>query len=156
MTLPTGYAIRRASADDIETLVAHRRAMFVDMGYRDDAALDAIAAKCRPWLLTRMDRGEYMAWLAVAPDQSIAAGAGLWLMDWPPHLIGSGPRGNLVNVYTAREFRRQGLARELVHAAMHWCRSNMVDVVVLHASPEGRPLYEALGFAATNEMRIQL
>jgi len=32
----------------------------------------------------------------------------------------------------------------------------MVDVVVLHASPEGRPLYEALGFAATNEMRIQL
>jgi|GEM_PF-3194933 len=38
---PEGFAIRRASTDDIGTLVAHRRAMFVDMGCRDETALDA-------------------------------------------------------------------------------------------------------------------
>lgn len=42
MSLPEGFAIRRASTDEIDTLVAHRRAMFVDMGYRDEAALDAM------------------------------------------------------------------------------------------------------------------
>jgi GNAT superfamily N-acetyltransferase len=156
MNLPGGYAIRRASIDDIDTLVAHRRAMFVDMGYRDEAALDSMAAKCRPWLLSKMNRGEYLAWLATAPDESIAAGAGLWLMDWPPHMVGNGTRGNILNVYTAAEFRRRGLAGELMKAAMRWCRSNGVDVVVLHASPDGRRLYEAMGFAATNEMRIKL
>lgn len=145
MSLPEGYAVRRASVDDIDTLVAHRRAMFVDMGYRDEAALDAMAAKCRPWLLTRMGRGEYLAWLATAPDQSVVAGTGLWLMDWIPHMIGGGLRGNILNVYTAGEFRRQGLAGELVKAAMQWCRSNSVDTVVLHASPDGRRLYESLG-----------
>jgi ribosomal protein S18 acetylase RimI-like enzyme len=156
MSLPEGFSIRRASADDIDTLIAHRRAMFVDMGYRDHAALDSMAAKCRIWLLAKIDIGEYLAWLAIAPDSSIAAGAGLWLMDWPPHMIGSGPRGNILNVYTEVEFRRRGLARELMQAAMDWCSSNGVDVVVLHASSEGRRLYESMGFAGTNEMRRQL
>jgi GNAT superfamily N-acetyltransferase len=156
MSLPEGYAVRCASSDDINVLVAHRRAMFVDMGYRDETALDLMAAQCHGWLLTRMNRGEYMAWLALAPDHSIVAGTGLWLMDWIPHMIGSGRRGNILNVYTAVEFRRRGLAGELMKVAMQWCRSNGVDVVVLHASPDGRRLYEAMGFAASNEMRITL
>jgi ribosomal protein S18 acetylase RimI-like enzyme len=156
MSLPEGFAVRHATTEDINTLVAHRRAMFVDMGYRDKRALDSMAAKCHAWLLTRMNRGEYLAWLAIAPDQSIVAGAGLWLMDWPPHMIGSGPRGNILNVYTAVEFRRRGLAGELIRAAMQWCRSNGVDVVVLHASPDGRRLYESMGFVGSNEMRIRL
>jgi GNAT superfamily N-acetyltransferase len=156
MSLPEGYAVRRASTDDIDTLVAHRRSMFVDMGYQDETALDSMAAKCHIWLLARMNRGEYLAWLAMAPDQSIVAGTGLWLMDWPPHMIGRGTRGNILNVYTAVEFRRRGLAGELMKAAMQWCRSNGVDTVVLHASPEGRRLYESMGFVGTNEMRIKL
>jgi ribosomal protein S18 acetylase RimI-like enzyme len=156
MSLPDGFAVRRATADDIATLVAHRRSMFADMGYKDEKALDVMAAKCHPWLLTRMHRGEYLAWLAVAPDRSIAAGTGLWLMDWPPHMIGGGTRGNILNVYTAAAFRRRGLARELMNAAMQWCRSNGINVVVLHASPDGRGLYESMGFSGTNEMRIAL
>jgi ribosomal protein S18 acetylase RimI-like enzyme len=156
MSLPEGYAVRRASTDDIPTLVAHRRAMFFDMGYRNEKALDSMAAQCHSWLLSRMDGGEYLAWVATAPDQSIVAGTGLWLMDWPPHMIGSGRRGNILNVYTKVDFRRRGLAGELVKTAMAWCRSNEIDVVVLHASPEGRRLYEAMGFAESNEMRITL
>jgi ribosomal protein S18 acetylase RimI-like enzyme len=156
MNLPEGFAVQRASADDIDTLVAHRRAMFVDMGYQDQAALDAMAAKCRGWLLRKMELGEYLAWLATAPDGAIVAGTGLWLMDWIPHMVGGGVRGNILNVYTEVEFRRRGLARELIDAAMQWCRANGVDVVVLHASPDGRRLYESMGFAATNEMRIKL
>jgi ribosomal protein S18 acetylase RimI-like enzyme len=156
MTLPEAYEVRRATIDDIDTLVAHRRAMFADMGYRDQTALDEMAAKCHDWLLARMNREEYLAWLAIAPDQSIVAGTGLWLMDWPPHMVGAGRRGNILNVYTAVEFRRRGLAGELMKAAMRWCRENGVDVVVLHASPDGRRLYESMGFEGTNEMRIKL
>jgi len=156
MSLPEGYAVRRASTDDINTLVAHRRAMFVDMGYRDEKALDSMAGKCQAWLLTRMNRAEYLAWLAIAPDRSIVAGTGLWLMDWPPHMTGIGRRGNILNVYTAVEFRRRGLAGELKKAAMQWCRSNGTDIVVLHASPDGRRLYKSMGFVGSNEMRITL
>ena len=86
------------------------------------------------------------------------AGLGLWLMDWLPHMVGGGAaiRGNIVNVYTRPEHRRKGLARQLMRASLDWCRSNAVPCVILHASVEGRRLYESLGFASTNEMRLLL
>jgi GNAT superfamily N-acetyltransferase len=157
MNLPEGFTLRRASVDDLTTLVSHRREMFQDMGYQDSAAMDSMAVKFGPWLLARMNAGEYLAWLVIAPDGSVAAGSGLWLMDWPPHMIGVGSRrGNILNVYTAERFRRRGLARGLMEAAIQWCRENGVDTVILHASPAARQLYESLGFAATNEMRIKV
>jgi GNAT superfamily N-acetyltransferase len=157
MPLPDGFTIRRASTADLATLVAHRRAMFQDMGYTDGAALDSMSTKFRVWVLERMNRGDYHAWLVTSPDGEVAAGAGLWLMDWPPHMIGHGARrGNIVNVYTLGNFRRRGLARWIMEAILLWCRENDIDVVILHASPTGKSLYESLGFSSTNEMRLQL
>ena len=157
MSLPEGFTLRRATTADLDTLVEHRRAMFQDMGYSDQAAMSSMSAKFRPWLLARMNTGDYLAWVISAPEGPIAAGTGLWLMDWPPHMIGkSDRRGNILNVYTHPDFRRRGLARELMQAALAWCGENGIDTVILHASPEGRSLYESMGFTPTNEMRMRL
>ncbi len=157
MPLPEGFTLRRASTTDLDTLVAHRQFMFRDMGYNDEAALKSMSAKFRTWLLAHMNAGDYHAWLVSAPDGSIAAGAGLWLMDWPPHMLGAGTqRGNILNVYTEKNFRRGGLARQLMDAILLWCGENRVDTIVLHASPAGRSLYEGMGFQPTNEMRRHL
>jgi len=147
--------IRPATLDDAEALAAHRRAMFVDMNYRDANALDAMMTAFRPWLREKMIAGEYLAWLAIGADRAILAGLGLWLMDWPPHMIGPGARrGNILNVYTNPGFRRQGIARRLMETALEWCRANGIRAVILHASADGRKLYESLGFRSTNEMRL--
>jgi GNAT superfamily N-acetyltransferase len=157
MSLLDGFTIRRASTADLDTLVAHRQAMFRDMGYHDEAALNSMSAKFRVWLAEHMNSGDYYAWLVCAPDGSIAAGAGLWLMDWPPHMLGqSQRRGNILNVYTAESFRRRGLARELMKAVLVWCGENHIDTIILHASPSGRSLYESMGFTPSNEMRLRL
>lgn len=149
--------MRQATTADLDTLVAHRRAMFHDVGYDNDVVLDSMSAKFRVWLLEHMNSGDYLAWLVSAPDGSIAAGTGLWLMDWPPHMIGQGVRrGNILNVYTAENFRRRGLARLLMEAALHWCRQNSIDTIILHASSSGLSLYKSMGFKPTNEMRLHL
>jgi GNAT superfamily N-acetyltransferase len=157
MGIPEGFTIRRASTDDVATIVAHRRGMFYDMGYHDEAALDSMSVKFQPWVLARIKSDEYSAWLVLDAEGSVVAGASLWLMDWPPHMVGSGARrGYILNVYTEPEFRRRGLARCLMEVIVEWCRRNGIDTVILHASPRGRTLYESLGFKATNEMRITL
>ena len=138
-------------------MVAHRRAMFCEMGYQDEQALDKMCVAFEPWLAGRMQTGEYLAWFAVSADGAVAAGLGLWLMDWPPHMIGPGARrGNILNVYTEPHSRRLGLARTLMETALGWCRDNGIRAVILHASNEGRALYEALGFKSTNEMRLEI
>ena len=150
--------IRQATCanTDLNAIVHHRQAMFFDMRYHDETALRAMAGNFRPWLQRKMEASEYLAWFALAPDASIAAGLGVWLMDWPPHMIGAGGRwrGNILNVYTEPAHRRRGMARALMKIALEWCAANQVGSVILHASPEGRGLYESLGFTPTNEMRL--
>jgi len=152
-----GISLRQATLEDARTIAKHRRLMFRDMGYADEAALDAMMAKFLPWLEKKIASRDYLAWLAVTSDDLVVAGAGLWLMDWPPHMIGSSSRrGNILNVYTDPQFRRRGLAKRLMQTALDWCKTNQVDFVILHASKEGRRLYESLGFLDSNEMRLKL
>ena len=151
------FAVMPATLLDIATIVSHRRSMFAAMGYSDESALDAMSSAFEPWLRRTMLAGEYLAWFAIAQDQAVAAGLGLWLMDWPPHMIGSGARrGNILNIFVRPEYRRRGIARELMSVALEWCRANAVDHVMLHSSVDGRHLYESLGFTSTNEMRLLL
>ena len=146
------FVIRPAVIEEAAIVAAQRRAMFFDMGYRK--GLDAMVEAFVPWVIEKMSAGEYLGWFAIAEDGAIAAGAGLWLMDWPPHMIGPGSRrGNILNVYTDPAYRRQGLARRLTETAMDWCRANGIATVILHASDQGRELYRSLGFEPTNEMR---
>ncbi len=153
----SGISFRRAGVEDAETIASHRYAMFRDIGYQDEAALNSMRNKFLPWVEAKLKSGDYLGWLAVIEGDLVVAGAGLWLMDWPAHMLASSPRrGNILNIYTEPPFRRRGLARWLVEAALHWCKVNDIDFVILHASEEGRSLYEELGFEAGNEMRIEL
>jgi ribosomal protein S18 acetylase RimI-like enzyme len=152
-----GIALRRADVADAQTIAGHRYAMFRDMGYNDEAALGSMRKKFLPWVEAKLESGDYLGWLAVTEGDIVVGGAGLWLMDWPPHMVGSSARrGNILNVYTEPSFRRRGLARRLTEAALHWCKTNEIDFVILHASEEGRRLYEELGFQVGNEMRKKL
>jgi GNAT superfamily N-acetyltransferase len=131
--------------------------MFLDMGYRDDETMKHMIELFRPWLSRKMQAGEYLAWFAVAEDSAVAAGLGMWLMDWPPHMLGPGRwRPNILNVYTRPQSRRNGLARRLTETAIDWCRTNRLSTVILHASDAGRPLYASMGFQPSTEMRMIL
>ena len=59
-------------------------------------------------------------------------------------------------MYTEPEHRRRGLARMIMMALLELCRESGWAVVHLHASSDGRPLYESLGFQAANEMILKL
>ena len=146
--------IRQATVADIEQIVTHRRRMFEDMGNQDLEALTNMEASFRPWLIDHMRREVYLSWFACTDDNMIIAGADVWLMDWPPGQFDvSLYRGYILNVYTHPNFRRRGLARQLVQTCTDWCYANDVRIVSLHASDEGQKVYEGLGFTPTNEMR---
>jgi len=117
-------SLRQATLEDARTIAKHRRLMFRDMGYADEAALDAMMARFLPWLEKKIESRDYLAWLAVTTADFVVAGAGLWLMDWPPHMVGSSSRrGNILNVYTDPQFRRRGLAKRLMQTALDWCKN---------------------------------
>lgn len=151
------FTIRSATIADAAIISSQRRAMFEDMRAADQDQLTEMQARFTDWVKPRIERGEYKGWLVTNESGEIVAGAGLWLMDSPPHATDtSGRRASILNVYTLPAFRRQGLARRLMQIVLDWCRANQIRTVVLQASNDGRALYESLGFKPTNEMRLQL
>jgi GNAT superfamily N-acetyltransferase len=149
--------IREACAGDIAHILHHRRAMFWDMGNRDEVAHRLMLVNAEAFLRDAMPRGRYRGWLAETAVGKVVAGVGVTIVDWPGSPADPAPfRAWVQNVYTEPEFRRRGLARLLMERAVAWCRAEGMANISLHASEFGRPLYEALGFLPTNEMRLRL
>jgi GNAT superfamily N-acetyltransferase len=140
------YRVRRASLADADALVAHRIAMFTDMGVEMDAA--ALSAAFRRWLFDALPSGVYRAWVAETADGTIVAGGGIIVMPWPPGPRYLGDRLAFVyNVYTEPAHRRRGLARLVMDEIHAWCRSAGVSSLALNASNDGRKLYDAMGYS---------
>jgi ribosomal protein S18 acetylase RimI-like enzyme len=66
----------------------------------------------------------------------------------------SGQFTYLMSLYVEPPFRRRGIARHLVATMVEWSRAHGYRDIRLHASEQGRRLYESLGFRQTNEMRL--
>ena len=147
--------IRRETPDDVSLIVHHRRAMFEDMRMGSLKQHDTMDARFEPWLRAQLAAGSYLGWFAEV-DGVVAAGVGLWIMDWPPGPLNpSNRRAYVLNVYTEPPYRGRGLASQLMRTLLAYCREQGFPAVALHASIFGRPLYEGLGFLPTNEMRVE-
>jgi ribosomal protein S18 acetylase RimI-like enzyme len=147
------YQIRAATPADAAVITHHRRRMFVDAGRQDNRVLDVMAEYFKPWVETRLADGRYIGWLT-SENGTVVAGAGLIVLDWPPHPLDprQDKRGYLLNVYVEPEHRRKKLASQLIDQALAEARKQKIRVVALHSTDEGRPLYESNGFRRTNEM----
>lgn len=150
--------IRRALPDDAWIIARQRVRMFDEMSFGQPADRERAGEDFIPWVTPLLDRDEYCGWLAVAGDGSVVASAGLWIHTWPPTPGDDGrDRGWIGNVYTEPAYRGRGLARRLMEAVIDYARGRNLAMVWLHATDDGRHLYESLGFESKpNEMILHL
>jgi len=87
------------------------------------------------------------SWVATAEGSVVACGtlAEFRRPPYPGNL--SGTEAYLLNMYTLPSFRRRGMAREIVSQILAFAKAQGYGKVWLHASEDGRPLYERHGFA---------
>jgi ribosomal protein S18 acetylase RimI-like enzyme len=146
------YQTRTATAADAPIISQQRHRMFVDAGRPDTQALKNMSSRFEPWVKDMIGQGKYIGWLTSDGDK-VVAGAGLMIMDWPPHPLDPGShRGYLLNVYVHPEYRRKKLGSQLVERALAEARQRNIRVVSLHSTEAGRPMYESNGFRRTDEM----
>jgi GNAT superfamily N-acetyltransferase len=151
------YTLRLATAEEAPILARHRAAMFRDMGEVDDPGASIIENASEDRLAALIEAREYFGFLA-EHEGAVIGGGGVWLRPLLPRP--GAPQGGLeayvLNVYVEPSHRRNGVALAIMQAILDWSRKERLARVVLHASKDGRSLYESLGFEASNEMRIRL
>lgn len=159
------FEIRLAGVSDSALIASHRARMFQEMDLVPAPLFEGYRAQCESRLRAMLETGEYVGWLAL-PNEScgrIVASAGVQLRSVLPHPV-EGPGGEIslaegrhaiiLNVFTEPAWRRQGVAKLLIEHIIAWARAERLDRLVLHASDEGRLLYEKMGFVQTSEMRF--
>jgi len=149
------FETRLAMATDAELIGEQRRRMFLDSVETTEAQMEAMIAKFVPWVREKLEDGRYVGWLT-SKDGRVVAGAGMWLMEFPPHWMHEeAVRAYLLNFYVDPEFRGQGLAVSLLRTVVDETRRRGIKVVSLHASKYGKPIYERNGFELSNEMILR-
>lgn len=147
---------REGSVSDIPEIARQRRRMCEDMNYTDAEILSAMEAATADYLKKAIPEGSFRSWLAF-DDGRVVAGGAVVIVPWPSHAYDlECRRATILNVYTEPDYRRRGIARQIMETMIAWCKRQGFARVTLHASEQGRHLYESLGFVDSNEMRLNL
>jgi len=147
----TAATIRPATDDDLDELCRLRLAFIADLRGIVDPAFVTVT---RRFFVDTMAAGRIVSWLAVLDDQNVGV-VSVLIADMPPlperHLA---HEGYIVNMYVDPQGRRRGIGRALLDAVVASAPALGLRGFFLHATAQGRPLYEEAGFV--DDPRIML
>jgi GNAT superfamily N-acetyltransferase len=150
------FRVSHAGLDDLDLLVTHRLNMWRDIHPELGMKVDESEGLTRKWIREKLSKGVLVGFIAKTEDDRVAGSGCIWIREEQPRP--TNPRQAqpyLMSMYTERKFRRKGVAKLIVRRAIDWCRERDYERVILHASEEGRALYESFGFEPTTEMRLK-
>lgn len=135
---------RKADMRDISSLVELRKKQLIDEGCYSDSDIDD---ELKRYFSEGIEKHTLVVWLAIEEEYIIGT-AGVCYFQYPPSFTNpTGKIAYITNVYTRDEYRKQGVATELLELVMEEVKSEGCKFARLHASEQGKGLYEKIGFA---------
>lgn len=145
---------RHLSLEDLDTFIQIRISQLREEGATEE--FDLIPS-LKDYYLRHMTDGTFVSWLALH-DGKIIATSGMSFVEKPPYFgCPSGKVGLLSSMYTDPNYRRMGIAKELLHHVVEEARTYGCGTIQITASDMGVKLYSAYGFVHnTNFMQYKL
>lgn len=134
---------QRLSENELDVFIAMRIHQLREEGAKDDIDLKPAL---QDYYQRHMKDGTFVSWIAV-DGAKIVGTSGMSFVEKPPYFgCPSGRIGLLSSMFTDPEYRRKGIARELLHRVMEDARNYGCGTVQITASDMGVKLYTACGF----------
>ena len=143
---------RVTDANDIDMLMDVRLSMLriVNDLPADHIFDDELVVSSRRYFL----EGDQTTVVAADGGRCVACASMSYIEIMPTFSHPSGKRAHLMNVYTEKDYRRRGIARQLVNMLIGDARAHGATEISLDATESGRPLYESMGFKASEECMV--
>ena len=134
---------RRLTDKELDTFIEMRINQLREEGAKENIDL-------RPALKDYYNRhireGTFVSWLAVDGDKIIGT-SGMSFVEKPPYFgCPNGKIGLLSSMFTNPDYRRKGIAKELLHRVVEEARKYGCGTIQITASDMGVKLYTAYGF----------
>ncbi len=137
--------VRRAVARDADEVTRLRREMLQAIG-RDVDSDGGWERACAAAFIELLPDPDFVTFVVDAPGGHLAGCVTVWIDRRLPGPHFDGRVGYVANMSTDPPCRRRGIGSALIAAALRWFEQQGVQRVDLHASDEGRPVYERAGF----------
>lgn len=99
----------------------------------------------------------FVAWVAEHENKIIATSGLCFFQITPGFTLIDGKIAYILNIYTLREWRGKGVGKTVFNHILQEAISRGYKRISLHATNEGRPVYEKFGFRLTSdEMELRL
>ena len=149
-------SIERATTADFAELVELRLAYLdADFGELPAEQKAQIVPEVERYLPEHMGRDLHI--FLAREEGKIACCVWLLTVEKPPSpRFPHGRTGILFNVFTRPEFRRHGIAAQVMRAVVEGARELSLDVIELNATDEGYPLYCKIGFADDSSTHVAM
>lgn len=137
----------QATLDDLDELVRVRLAYLTeDFGELSDRQALQLREELPAYFQHHL-QNDLLAFVARGDEGDVVSCAWLLLVSKPPSpRFPRGRCGVLFNVFTDPAHRRRGLARQVMGKLIEEAYRRQLDVLELHATEDGYPLYRSLGF----------
>ena len=134
---------KRLTEKELDAFMALRIKQLREEGATED--IDLLPA-LKDYYQRHMSDGTFVSWLAMDGDRIVGT-SGMSFVEKPPYFsCPSGRIGLLSSMFTDPEYRRMGIARELLSRVVEEARSYGCGNVQITASDMGVLLYTDFGF----------
>lgn len=149
-----GVEYRKLTEKELELFIDMRISQLREEGAKEDIDLKPALRK---YYNRHMEDGTFVSWLAVDGNKIVGT-SGMSFVEKPPYFgCPSGKMGLLSSMFTAKEYRRQGIAKELLTRVMNEAKKYGCGTVQITASDMGVLLYTDFGFVKNgNFMQYKL
>lgn len=153
----TRYDYKKAATEDIEELVRTRIIVLRAANkLSDNVDMSEVERQSYEYYKYALETGNHIAYLVYDNGKFIGAGGVSFYQVMPTYHNPSGQKAYIMNMYTAPEYRRQGIAYYTLDLLVKAAREQGVLQIALEATDMGRPLYEKYGFSKMeNEMELK-
>lgn len=138
---------KKATLDDIDILT-ETRIEVLRAANRLSADVDMSEVECRSreyYKKALLDH-THIAYLAFDEDNFVGAGGVSFYQVMPTYHNPSGKKAYIMNMYTAPNYRRNGIAYQTLDMLVKDAKNRGITAISLEATDMGRPLYEKYGF----------
>ena len=152
------FEYKRATMEDLDELVRTRISVFRAANkLSDDEDMSVVEEESYAYYRRALETGEHIAYLVYDNGAFIGAGGVSFYQVMPTYHNPTGKKAYIMNMYTASEYRRQGIAFHTLDLLVKDVRKQGVSQIALEATEMGRPLYEKYGFVKMeDEMELKV
>ena len=143
---------RRATIKDLDELVRTRIEVLRAANKLDESVdMSEVERQSKDYYEKALTDGSHTAYLVYDGDKFVGAGAVTYFRVMPTYHNPSGEKAYIMNMYTAPEYRRKGIAFKTLDLLVRDAKERNVKAISLEATDMGRPLYEKYGFVKMND-----